>query len=137
MKKNTGIISEINMIPFVDIMLVLLIVFIIAQPFSQKQLPIQLPSVHKKTLADIKKRHYLYLFIKASGLVIVSSRADQMGHKWRPFNKAFKGIKRKTLLSSEFVVYGDKKLSFQRLMNVISFLHKHQVKKIHLAARES
>jgi len=49
-KSSKGPLSEINMIPLIDVMLVLLIVFMIAAPMMQQGLPIDLPKVTTKPL---------------------------------------------------------------------------------------
>jgi biopolymer transport protein TolR len=49
-KPSKGPLSEINIIPLVDVMLVLLIIFMIAAPMMQQGLPIDLPKVTTKPL---------------------------------------------------------------------------------------
>ncbi len=49
-RHQKGPLSEINVIPLVDIMLVLLIVFMIAAPMMQTGMPIDLPKVTTKPL---------------------------------------------------------------------------------------
>jgi len=49
-RQSKGPLSEINIIPLVDVMLVLLIIFMIAAPMMQQGLPIDLPKVTARPL---------------------------------------------------------------------------------------
>jgi biopolymer transport protein TolR len=49
-------ISDINVTPFVDVMLVLLVVFMIAAPLISTSVPVNLPSVEAKAIADQQER---------------------------------------------------------------------------------
>ena len=54
-KKKKALITEINMVPFIDVVLVLLIIFMIVSPFlTQSQIPVNLPqaSVGKTPSSD-------------------------------------------------------------------------------------
>ena len=44
--------SEINVTPFVDVMLVLLVVFMVTAPLLVLGIPVQLPKVSKEYLSD-------------------------------------------------------------------------------------
>ncbi len=49
-KSSKGPLSEINIIPLVDVMLVLLIIFMLTAPMMQQGLPVDLPKVTAKPL---------------------------------------------------------------------------------------
>lgn len=48
--RNSGLMSEINVTPFVDVMLVLLIIFMVAAPLLTVGVPIDLPETQAKAL---------------------------------------------------------------------------------------
>jgi len=48
---DRGPVSEINITPFVDVMLVLLVIFMITAPMMESGIPIQLPKASAKALA--------------------------------------------------------------------------------------
>jgi biopolymer transport protein TolR len=49
-KRSRSVLSEINIIPLVDVMLVLLIIFMITAPMMQQGLPIDLPKLTTRAL---------------------------------------------------------------------------------------
>jgi biopolymer transport protein TolR len=51
---NTAPMSDMNVTPLVDVMLVLLIVFMVAAPLMAQGVPINLPKVQSKPLSDQK-----------------------------------------------------------------------------------
>ena len=68
-------IHEINVTPFIDVMLVLLIIFMVAAPLSTVDLPVDLPS---STAIPMKKPDKpIYITIKADLVVAVGETSDQ------------------------------------------------------------
>ncbi len=52
--KKKKLLTEINMVPFIDIVLVLLIIFMILSPFlAQSKIPVNLPQVTTERPADV------------------------------------------------------------------------------------
>jgi biopolymer transport protein ExbD len=62
--------SEINMIPFIDIMLVLLIIFIVTAPLLTHAVKIELPKVSSS--ANISKMEKLDIAVKANGEIFLN-----------------------------------------------------------------
>src|ERR1043165_8429352 len=54
--RMTQRISDINVTPFVDVMLVLLVVFMIAAPLISTTVPVTLPNVEAKQITDQQER---------------------------------------------------------------------------------
>jgi biopolymer transport protein ExbD len=121
-------IHEINVTPFIDVMLVLLIIFMVAAPLSTVDLPVDLPS---STAVPMKKPDKpIYITIKADLVVAVGEtpikRADLVrslegvaeGHEQRIFLRADRGVP-----------YGE-------LMDVLELLRVGGYSKIALVALE-
>jgi biopolymer transport protein ExbD len=95
-------IHEINVTPFIDVMLVLLIIFMVAAPLSTVDLPVDLPS---STAVPMKKPDKpIYITIKADLVVALgetpTKRTDLVrsldgmaeGHDQRVFLRADRGV---------------------------------------------
>jgi biopolymer transport protein ExbD len=121
-------IHEINVTPFIDVMLVLLIIFMVAAPLSTVDLPVDLPS---STAVPMKRPdNPIYITIKADLVVAVGEtpvlRADLVrslegmpeGHEQRIFLRADRGVP-----------YGE-------LMDVLELLRMGGYSKIALVALE-
>jgi len=72
-----GALSEINVTPLVDVMLVLLIIFMISAPLLTVGVPVELPKTEAAAMED--QSTPLTLSIKSDGTIFVS-----MGEKDRP-----------------------------------------------------
>jgi biopolymer transport protein TolR len=63
--------SEINVTPFVDVMLVLLIIFMVAAPLLTAGVPLELPNAKGKQLEANKDKEPLVVSVTKSGEVFI------------------------------------------------------------------
>jgi len=69
--------AEINVTPFVDVMLVLLIIFMVAAPLATVSVPLTLPEAIAKPSANPPKP--VYISIQQSGNIYVGDFATSLG----------------------------------------------------------
>lgn len=69
-----GLVSEINVTPFVDVMLVLLIIFMITAPLMAEGVDVDLPQTKSATALPTDKDHII-VTIRKSGAVYVDTYA--------------------------------------------------------------
>ncbi len=82
---NSAAMSEINVTPFVDVMLVLLIIFMVAAPLLTVGVPVQLPETAAEALPS-EQEEPLTITLTADGLIMVQTTetpADQLIGKLR------------------------------------------------------
>lgn len=121
--------SDINVTPFVDVMLVLLIIFMVAAPLMMVGVPLQLP---KTTATKVTPpREPLVISIDKDGKLFI--RKD-------PVNEDQLVARLQELHGSEpdSVVYvrGDKVLEYGKVMDVMSLVGKAGFGKISLVAEQ-
>lgn len=70
--KDEKILSDINVTPFIDVMLVLLIIFMTVTPLMTSSDKIELPKVGKNFTAD--KEKFVIISIDKNGIVSINSK---------------------------------------------------------------
>jgi biopolymer transport protein TolR len=106
--------SEINVTPFVDVMLVLLVVFMVAAPLLTTGVKVNLPQAKAKSLPDNNKA--ITVTITNKGLVSMS-KDEVMTLQELVTKLQFFPVKRKT---ETIYIRGDKDVDYGRVMKVIS-----------------
>ena len=105
-RKRAGRIAEINVTPFVDVMLVLLIVFMVTAPLLTVGVPVELPKTEAKQLAA--EETPLTVSVRADGVVFLQESQvaeDQLLAKLRALSK--EGLQSRIFIrADEAVNYG-------------------------------
>jgi len=73
--RNRGVLSEINVTPFVDVMLVLLIIFMVTAPLLQQGIDVNLPQAKGK---DLPPEERITLVIKKDGVIFMNDKPMSM-----------------------------------------------------------
>ena len=108
--------SEINVTPFVDVMLVLLIVFMITAPLLTVGVPIELPKTKAKSIAESEEP--LVITVNAEGLVFIQDTEVEI-ENLVPRLKAITENKADTRI----YLRGDKSVDYGRVMEVMGTIN--------------
>jgi biopolymer transport protein TolR len=87
LNRNRDVLSEINVTPFVDVMLVLLIIFMVTAPLLQQGIDVNLPQAKGK---DLPPEERIALVIKRDGIIYMNDdpvSLTEMGNKLRAISK--------------------------------------------------
>jgi biopolymer transport protein TolR len=126
-------VAAINVVPLIDVMLVLLVVFMITAPFINPG-QVELPSVSKTAVTPSLP---LEVMIKADGQIILRDRAA--GNAELPVSRESLPAEVRRILRSHaeqpVVISADKSVRYEEVMNAMSVLQAARVTKIGLLAK--
>ena len=108
--------SEINVTPFVDVMLVLLIVFMVTAPLLTVGIPVDLPKVKANALTDQKEP--LEITVKLDGSVYLGESLVEVENLIPRLNAI-------TDLNTQARIYvrGDRVVAYGRVMEIMSLIN--------------
>jgi biopolymer transport protein TolR len=115
-----AIMSDINVTPMVDVMLVLLIIFMVAAPLLTVGVPIDLPQTQAKNL-DQNDKEPLKITVNIKGQVFLQNNdaeipIDEVVPKLKAVTEARGGM------DERIYVFGDRKVDYGTVMRVMGRL---------------
>jgi len=120
--------SEINVTPFVDVMLVLLIVFMVTAPLLTVGIPVDLPKVKANALTDQKDP--IEITVKLNGEIY-------LGESTVEIENLIPRLKAITDQNTEARIYvrGDRVVAYGRVMEIMSLINSAGYVKVALVAQ--
>lgn len=126
-RRFTRPVSDINITPFVDVMLVLLVVFMVTAPLMTVAVPVDLPKTQAHTLNQDKEP--LVVSMDSSGHVYLQDKSMKL-EELVPKLKAITGANP----DARIFVRGDKDLAYGRIMEVMGSISAAGFTKVALVA---
>ena len=120
--------SEINVTPFVDVMLVLLIVFMVTAPLLTVGIPVDLPKVKANALTDQKDP--IEITVKLDGSIFLGEQIIQLENLVPRLNAI-------TDQNTQARIYvrGDRIVAYGRVMEIMSIINTAGYVKVALVAQ--
>jgi biopolymer transport protein TolR len=125
-----GMVSDINVTPMVDVMLVLLIIFMVAAPMLQTGVPVTLPKADAQAIPDDQGKLIVTVpkDFEKDGLVYIVKTPFKFPDD---FEKAIKG-NAKLQAEKEVYVHADQDLSYGVVVKIMAALSRNGGEKIGL-----
>ncbi len=117
--------SEINVTPFVDVMLVLLIVFMVTAPLLTVGIKVDLPKVKATALTDIKDP--IEITVKLDGEVYIGESKVEVENLIPRLNAITEQNK-----EARIYIRGDRVVAYGRIMEIMSIINSAGYTKVAL-----
>jgi len=124
-KSEREAMSEINVTPLVDVMLVLLVIFIVTAPLMTRAVHVELPETKASAPAD--PSGHLHVSMDANGIPYIESRPVTLEHLETE-------LRSRVELNAELTVQvnGDRNTSYGNMAMMMSVIQKAGVTKVNL-----
>ncbi|BCD99083.1 protein TolR [Marinagarivorans cellulosilyticus] len=113
--------AEINVVPYIDVMLVLLVIFMVTAPLLMQGVQVELPQAPSSPL-DNKDEEPLIVSIKTDGSYYINlgEKGDQQKPLADIIDQVAKILRQKP--QTPVLVWGDKKIEYGLVVNLMSEL---------------
>ncbi|HDH04954.1 MAG TPA: ExbD/TolR family protein [Nitrospirae bacterium] len=122
MERRRQVLSEINVTPFVDVMLVLLIIFMVTAPLLQQGIDINLPQAKGR---DLSPKERVVITIKKDGKIYVDKTAVTLKSLKVKFSKK---------LNKEVFLKADKDVRYGIVVAVMGELREIGIERLGMVA---
>ena len=137
-KYDLGQNSDINVTPFVDVMLVLLIIFMVAAPLATVSIKVDLPPATPPPPDAPKPKDPVYISIRANGTLNLSGRQDtdlsrligDLTEQMRQFDPT------KPAPEQTALIRADREVLYEDFMEVVNTLQQSGFYKVGLISEE-
>jgi biopolymer transport protein TolR len=113
--------SEINVVPYIDVMLVLLVIFMVTAPLMTQGIRVELPQAASGPLEVTEDEPMLVVSVKADGTYYIN-----LGETEEPVALAVIGEKATKVIAAnpdiKVLVEGDRNLSYGVIVNLMNVL---------------
>ncbi|EKQ1114059.1 TonB system transport protein ExbD [Morganella morganii] len=127
---DSGELHEINVTPFIDVMLVLLIIFMVAAPLATVDIKVNLPASTAKPQPRPEKP--VFLTVKADNQLLVGEQEVTKETLAQILDQTTKSNKETTIFFQ-----ADKTVDYETLMGIMDALRKAGYLKVGLVGMES
>lgn len=129
--KNYSENAEINVVPFVDVMLVLLIIFMVSAPLATVNVAVDLPPPNMDQKPPPNPKDPIFVSLQKTGQIYLGDNVVALGNLGGAVYQASKGD-----YESRIMVRADKEVIYGNVMQVMNILQEQGFFKVALIAEE-
>ena len=126
--RNKRTMSEINVTPFVDVMLVLLIIFMVTAPLLTSGIKINLPE--SSSVLKNEKKDPVTVSINSKGEIFIQKKKFSKNQLIKKLS-----LLKKNNQNLKIYIKGDKKLDYGKVMDLMNLINQSGFKKVALVTR--
>ena len=126
--RNKRTMSEINVTPFVDVMLVLLIIFMVTAPLLTSGIKINLPE--SSSVLKNEKKDPVTVSINSKGEIFIQKKKFSKNQLIKKLS-----LLKKNNQNLKIYIKGDKKLDYGKVMDLMNLINKSGFKKVALVTK--
>jgi biopolymer transport protein TolR len=132
-RTSRRLMNQINVVPYIDVMLVLLVIFMVTAPLINPG-QIELPSVGKTSDPPLQP---MEVSIRTDGSLMMRDRARSMEERKVSRDELLAAIRQKQKQNPEqaVVIAADKDVRYEAVLEVMDMLQRNQVRKVGLLAK--
>ncbi len=131
-RKRRRHMAEMNVVPYIDVMLVLLIIFMITSPLLTRSVEVELPAVKQAETIETENINFIIITINSKSQLFLNDEEQ-------PLNTNQLLIKVVALTSfitdSQVLIKGDHRLSYGKIVKLMSILREAGIKKVGLLTK--
>lgn len=115
-------IAEMNVVPYIDVMLVLLVIFMITAPVLTQGVKVDLPKVASEPIKPKKNEEPLIVTIKANGQYIIERGRDEDKAVNLEFVQKYVSKILAQQSNTEVMVRGDQSVAYGKVIDLMATL---------------
>jgi biopolymer transport protein TolR len=129
--KNRKLLTEINVIPYVDISLVLLVIFMVATPFMIQGIDLDLPKAESQALKKSKEENLTISVSKEGFYSLDLGEKDKVFKSFNKFSEQFLRVINNNP-EIEIFIRADKETIYENVIKIMSLVKNYKTDSINL-----